>query len=416
MGFANFKKGTLAAYNEAAASYADYIYACTDQNVVFAFGQRIDGVPQAAVDKLEDWDGSVQAAVQEIAGQSGGLATLGTDGKVPAAQLPELDLSLYKVVDSLPASGADENKIYLVLSGAQGEKNLYTEYAFVEGQWEKLGEYAAEVDLTNYVKFTDTATTAKAGAMSAQDKLFLEGIQAGNMQLPTPAITGAWTYYKNDGTTEAQPSEAGAAGNAASPVLEEGWKARFVGTYSWTHQSGKKDPTQVASNSSWTDLPASGAASSEHDTGVVGANTTVRAAIQAAKTGLMVSGSDVKPATGMDTAQATRSVTFTTRRYAGCVATATPSESNIKQLPSDLGGKSVTKTGVTASGSEYYVFAYPKRLGALAAIIQDGATPVLSAFTRQELTVTNDAGYEVPLYVYVSNNPGAFTNAKLQFS
>ena len=414
MGFVNFKKGTLAAYNEAAASYAEYIYACTDQAVVFAFGQRIDGVPQAAVDKLEDWDGSVQAAVQEIAGQASGLATLGPDGKVPAGQLPELDLSLYKVVESLPEQDIDDDKVYLVLSEASGTQNKYAEYIHTAEGWEKLGEYAAEVDLTGYVKFTDTATAAKAGAMSAEDKLFLEGIQAGNMPLPSPVITGEWTFYKNDGTTEAEASEAGASGS--NPTVEEGWKARFTGTYTWTHQSGKKDPTQVAGNSSWKDLPDSGAASEEYDTGIVATNTTVRAAIQAAKTGLMVSGSDVKPAAGMDTAQATRSITFQTRIYAGCVASATPDEAAIKGLASSLGGKSVTKTGVTAAGSEYYVFAYPKRLGALTSIIQDGATPVLSAFNRQELTIANAAGYDVALYVYVSNNPGAFTNAKLQFS
>ena len=359
-------------------------------------------------------------------GNANGVASLGSDGKVPSSQLPELDLSLYKVVSALPTtiSEIDVNKIYLLPSDETGEKNVYTEYVYIgstssaydESKWEILGEYTSNVDLTPYIKFTDIATTSTAGAMSAADKTRLDGIFAGNMALPTPVISGSWEFYKNDGSTKVEASAITPVPDTNNPTLEEGYKAKFTGTYKWTHEEGKKDPTQAASNSSWQDLPSSGQNSNSYNTGVVGANTTVRAAIQAAKTGLMVSGSDVKPASGMDTTQATKQVTFNTRRYFGVTTSNNPDEAAIKALSSELGGKSVTKSGVTASGSQYYVFAFPKKLGALTSIIQDGATPVLSAFQQKELTITNAAGMSVPLYVYVSNNPGAFTNAKLAFS
>lgn len=109
-------------------------------------------------------------------GQANGVATLGADGKVPQSQLPELDLSLYKVVESLPESDINEDKIYLVLSAESGTQNTYTEYIYVDSKWEKLGEYKAAVDLTNYVKFTDLASAEKAGAMSASDKAKLDGL------------------------------------------------------------------------------------------------------------------------------------------------------------------------------------------------------------------------------------------------
>ncbi len=109
-------------------------------------------------------------------GQANGVATLGADGKVPQSQLPELDLSLYKVVGSLPDSDINEDKIYLVLSAESGTQNTYTEYIYVDSKWEKLGEYKAAVDLTNYVKFTDLASAEKAGAMSASDKAKLDGL------------------------------------------------------------------------------------------------------------------------------------------------------------------------------------------------------------------------------------------------
>lgn len=270
-------------------------------------------------------------------------------------------------------------------------------------------------DPDNFVQIP-AATANAAGVMSAEDKTKFDGIFAGNMALPTPVISGLWEFYKNDGSTKVEASAITPVPDTNNPTLEEGYKAKFTGTYKWTHEEGKKDPTQAASNSSWQDLPSSGQNSNSYNTGVVGANTTVRAAIQAAKTGLMVSGSDVKPASGMDTTQATKQVTFNTRRYFGVTTSNNPDEAAIKALSSELGGKSVTKSGVTASGSQYYVFAFPKKLGALTSIIQDGATPVLSAFQQKELTITNAAGMSVPLYVYVSNNPGAFTNAKLAFS
>lgn len=140
-------------------------------------------------------------------GKASGVATLGTDGKLPAAQLPamktingtsvvgsgniNIDLSLYKVVTELPTANIDANKIYLLASGTTGEQNIYTEYMYVDSKWEKIGEYTSSVDLTPYVKFTDLATTSKAGAMSAADKTKLNGIatNANNYSLPTASAS-----------------------------------------------------------------------------------------------------------------------------------------------------------------------------------------------------------------------------------
>lgn len=63
----------------------------------------------------------------------------------------DLDISLFKVVSSLPTTGIESNKIYLVASGTTGSQNIYTEYLWVNNKWEVLGQYKAEVDLSNYV-------------------------------------------------------------------------------------------------------------------------------------------------------------------------------------------------------------------------------------------------------------------------
>lgn len=67
-----------------------------------------------------------------------------------------IDLSLYRLVESLPEiAEADSSKIYLVANGQSGGNNIYTEYGVVNGQWEVLGEYSSEVDLSGYAKLTD---------------------------------------------------------------------------------------------------------------------------------------------------------------------------------------------------------------------------------------------------------------------
>ena len=160
-------------------------------------------------------------------GVASGVATLGSDGKLTSAQLPAfksvngtsivgsgnitIDLTLYKVVEELPKSGIDSTKIYLVKSADSEESNTYTEYMYVNSAWEKLGEHKSDVDLTPYVKFTDVATSSKAGAMSSTDKAKLDGIasgannythptSSGNKHIPAGGSSGQILRWASDGT------------------------------------------------------------------------------------------------------------------------------------------------------------------------------------------------------------------------
>ena len=63
----------------------------------------------------------------------------------------QIDLSLYKVVEVLPTSNIDTTKIYLVKDSAV-ESNSYSEYMYVGGKWEKLGDFRSTVDLQPYAK------------------------------------------------------------------------------------------------------------------------------------------------------------------------------------------------------------------------------------------------------------------------
>ena len=86
-------------------------------------------------------------------GEANGVAGLDANGRIPLAQLGNLDMSLFKLVTSLPSSG-ESNKIYIVKDGSDAN-DVYQEYYYTNGAWEKIGTHAVKVDLTPYAKKTE---------------------------------------------------------------------------------------------------------------------------------------------------------------------------------------------------------------------------------------------------------------------
>jgi hypothetical protein len=124
----------------------------------------------------------------------------------------------------------------------------------------------------------------------------------------------------------------------------------------------------------------------------------------------MVVGSDVKPASGNDTKTASASVHFYHRRYFGLASVSNITADVIKGLSkTDLNNSRTTKLeGISATDAQYYVIAYPKAMGELSKIVQNGATPLLNGgFEKSEVTVTNAAGASIVYLVYRTVNPGA---------
>jgi hypothetical protein len=79
--------------------------------------------------------------------------------------------------------------------------------------------------------------------------------------------------------------------------------------------------------------------------------------------------------------------------------------------------RSRTISNVTAGAGLYLYYAYKSEAGDLTSIIQDGAAPVLGAFTKQsDIVGTNTNGASVTYRVYRSNATQAFTNNTLAFS
>ena len=118
-------------------------------------------------------------------GQPNGVAKLDQGGNIPLENLGNLDTQIALVVDQLPTTGIKTNKIYLVRKNETGEDNTYVEYVYINGSWEKLGEYTPSVDLSNCVK-TDEDSTINAdvtvnGNLSTSDADIV--INSGKLEL-----------------------------------------------------------------------------------------------------------------------------------------------------------------------------------------------------------------------------------------
>lgn len=117
--------------------------------------------------KIDD----VSAKVADISTKIIKKGSLGTiNGKsIEDGNNITIDLTLFKVVDSLPVSDIDVNKIYLLPNPAGADNNTYIEYMYINGRWEVVGEYNAEMSLDNY--YTKAQTDEKFLTKAEADNL-----------------------------------------------------------------------------------------------------------------------------------------------------------------------------------------------------------------------------------------------------
>ena len=103
-------------------------------------------------------------------GAANGVPTLDSNGKIPVDQLGNLDTVVAMVVTQLPTTDIKTNKIYLVKDSTT-EGDLYQEYLYIDGKWEKVGTHKYEVDLTDYVRKEDAVTEVAAGHSNGKSQI-----------------------------------------------------------------------------------------------------------------------------------------------------------------------------------------------------------------------------------------------------
>lgn len=102
------------------------------------------------------------------------------------------------IVAELPSTGA-EDTIYLVPITPDTSGNNYAEYVYINNQWELLGKIGVQVDLTDYVKNTDYATTSTGGVIKVNSGNFATTMYNGQLVGITKDYVNAYPYMSTDG-------------------------------------------------------------------------------------------------------------------------------------------------------------------------------------------------------------------------
>lgn len=145
-----------------------------------------------------------------------------------------LDTNVFEVVQSLPErpETGKENKIYVVPNPDGQGDNVYDEYAWINGAWEKVGEFKAEVDLSAYqTKQDDSLQTEAKTVVGAINEL-----QSGKLDVNN--------YFSKIGSSAMRPiyEACGAVWNAETgyyelngltDITEEQMMWIYIETFGW---------------------------------------------------------------------------------------------------------------------------------------------------------------------------------------
>ena len=162
------------------------------------------------------------------------------------------------IVAVLPTTGEDDT-IYLVpLENPTEEGNNYAEYVYIDNQWELLGKIGVQVDLTDYVKNTDYASTTggvikvSVGQGTATNT---NGYLVGEVRTYTQYGSSADTLFVCKGTLENVITGKGLVSNtdyatdSVAGVLKTEW-----GTGTYVNSNNGKIQARVADYATYNTL------------------------------------------------------------------------------------------------------------------------------------------------------------------
>lgn len=280
-------------------------------------------------------------------------------------------------------------------------------------EWLSYGNYTIEI-----VKLLDGIFTVQKDIIDFSNysdlKKKVDNIYDFNKELVTPKITGSWSIYNQDEELEKQYTGDTFSKNI---IIEDGFKVKFTGTFSWESEEGKKNPQNIVSGN-WSTLPGDGIPSTVYESNYLTTDTTISIKVSAPKTGLVVKGSNVILASGDDYSQDQITLSFIpSKSYWGIVTKSGITENDIIHLSNseEKTNNTLTINSVSLGSTEYFVYSYPTEFGDLETITQDGVQPVLGAFQKKVMNITNNSGKSISMNVYITNNPGAFTESELTF-
>ena len=186
-------------------------------------------------DTLETEDKSITGAINELQKSKQNKLVPGTGIAIQGNVIScTLDESVFVVKESLPErpETGKENKIYVVPNPDGQGDNVYDEYAWINGAWEKVGEFKADVDLSAYqTKQDDSLQTEAKTVVGAINEL-----QAGKLDVAN--------YFSKMGSSAMRPiyEACGAVWNeetgyyelnGLTDITEEEMMWIYIETFGW---------------------------------------------------------------------------------------------------------------------------------------------------------------------------------------
>ena len=90
---------------------------------------------------------------------------------------------IFQIVQTLPDENINENKIYIVSNKNGKEDNVYIEYIYIDGNWEIIGKYTANIDLSKYIQYYDIGTINQGSSVNYSS--LLQAVQNGKIIIGT---------------------------------------------------------------------------------------------------------------------------------------------------------------------------------------------------------------------------------------
>lgn len=197
-----------------------------------------------------------------------GICGLDANGRIPLAQLGNLDTSLFKLVTSLPSSG-ESNKIYIVKDGSDAN-DVYQEYYYTNGAWEKIGTHAVKVDLTPYAKKTEAVINmdfigvasdgSSTSNTSIRNLVYTLGdgrVKVADVPLAEPRTTGGRPFAGQNGFMRASDKAKldGIADGANNYTLPTASASALGGIQVGYAANGRNYPVQLSGEKAYVNVP-----------------------------------------------------------------------------------------------------------------------------------------------------------------
>lgn len=357
-------------------------------------------------------------------GKANGVASLDANGKIPLAQLGNLDTTVAEVVSALPTTNIKKH-IYMVKSAETANQNIYKEYIYTgdtsatydASKWEELGEYKSAVDLTPYSKKAETVKGLRQGAYDNNVLLIIDKADNTTSELNIIAakanVNGvggtAGVMSATDKTNldklvaDTYPFGITSFTNTSGGTLEKGTTKSF--NLNWSYKNTDYNPIKSQSVSGGS-LSAA--------TSVAPGTTTLAIAdlTDNGKTAAKTFTYTLTAVGGSTTKTAQTSVTFVHRSYAGVVDASKTAltATEIKALTNQAVQNSKSRTLSFTQNNQKIAYCYPAYLGNLSSIKDGNGFQGFSGYIKSTVDV-DGVTYNVYLSANAATASGSYTFA-----